>query len=84
MYEIETWENREKYGCLGFYLIKNDIYQDIPKSWNQKPKLITSKGTIVQIVKYKYRDVYEEQFHTKGSWFKRNQLIPIKNIKNNE
>ena len=30
MYEIETWENKQKYGYLGFYLIKNNIYENIP------------------------------------------------------
>jgi hypothetical protein len=85
MYEIETWENKRKYGYLGFYLIKSDIYQDIPESWNQKPKLLVKKNTIIEVIEYKDKNVYEEQFNTNTYWFKRNQLIPIKNnIKNNE
>ena len=84
MYEIETWENKQKYGYLGFYLIKNNIYENIPDSWKQKPKHLVKKDTIIKVIEYKDRNVYEEQFNTNSYWFKRNQLIPIKNIKNNE
>jgi len=72
-----AWSEREKYGCLGKYIVNKDIYQDIPKSWNQKPKLLFKKGTIIEVVVYKYRDMPEEQFHTKSWWFKRNQITPF-------
>ena len=72
-----SWEERKKYGYLGKYIVNKDIYQYIPKSWNQKPKLETAKGTIIEVVKYKDRNVYEEQFHTKSRWFKRNDITPV-------
>jgi hypothetical protein len=74
---VVYWAEREKYGCLGKYIVNKDIYQYIPKSWNQKPKLETAKGTIIEVVEYKDRNVYEEQFHTKGRWFKRNDITPV-------
>ena len=72
-----TWDERKKYGYLGKYIVNKDIYQYIPKSWNQKPKLETAKGTIIEVVQYKDRNVYEEQFHTKSRWFKRNDITPV-------
>lgn len=74
---VVSWAEREKYGCLGKYIVNKDIYQYIPKSWNQKAKLENTKGTIIEVVEYKYRNVYEEQFCTKGRWFKRNDITPV-------
>lgn len=76
-YKEITWSEREKYGCIGTYLINRDIYEFIPSGWRQTPKLRYKKGTIIEVVKYNYRDAFEEQFETRKSWFKREQLTPI-------
>jgi len=73
-----SWDERKKYGYLGKYIVNKDIYQYIPKSWNQKPKLETAKGTIIEVVQYKDKNVYKEQFHTKDRWFKRNDITPVR------
>lgn len=76
-YKEITWSEREKYGCIGTYLINRDIYEFIPSGWRQTPKLRYKKGTVIEVVKYNYRDAFEEQFETGKSWFKREQLTPI-------
>jgi hypothetical protein len=76
--EEVSWIEREKYGCLGKYIVNKDIYQELPESWNQKPELVTAKGTIINVVEYKDKHVWEEQFCTLGRWFKRKDIIPIK------
>ncbi len=76
-----TWKEREKYGCIGHYVVNRDIYHDMPSSWKQVPKLKHKKGTMIKVVKYKYRDVFEEQFHTNLWWFKREQITPISTTK---
>lgn len=73
---MDKWTERKRFGYLGKYYVNRDIYEDIPKSWNQKPKLLVAKGTVIEVVEYKDRNVFEEQFHTKGLWFKRNQITP--------
>ena len=75
---VVSWQEREKYGCLGNYIINNDIYQDIPKYWKQEPKLLFKKGTLIKVVEYKDRNVYEDQFVTlSGFWFKKHQITPV-------
>ena len=76
--EEVSWTEREKYGYLGKYIVNKDIYQELPESWNQKPELVIAKGTIINVVEYKDRHVWEEQFCTLGKWFKRKDIVPIK------
>lgn len=62
----------------GKYIVNFDIYEEIPKNWKQKPKILHKKGDIVSIVEYKDRNVYEEQFIMAcGRWFKKHQITKI-------
>ena len=76
-YKEITWVEREKYGCIGTYLINRDIYEFIPSGWMQTPKLKYKKGTVIEVVKYKYFDIFEEQFETRKHRFRREQITPI-------